>query len=371
MIKFASYNCNSVRNNSENVKKLLEKCDVLFLQELMLSKSDLPLLNDFNKRFRNIAYVRDREAEGINEGRPSKGVAIFWRDNFSTNLSPILINDSCIGLVLTYGSNKILMLNVYMPCDKQTFAALDEYRSMLANLEGIIQEQNINEVILVGDFNADPNKGRFWNELVAFKETLSLVFVDEQLPNDSFTYLCPARNTTSWLDHIFCTANLVSLIRNVNIDYDSAIFDHFSIHFELEVEVSCNVLKDDIRDLPSKMVKWNSLSEHDKKNVREIMDGAIISEGLLNHEVFLCREINCTNTEHQGAIEMLFEKAKDILFLSTEKFSYEKSDRFRVIPGWNDNIKELYADARYNFHCWRNRGKPVCGQYLDLKISRS
>ena len=84
-----------------------------------------------------------------------------------------------------------------MPCGKQTFAALDEYRSMLANLEGIIQEQNINEVILVGDFNADPNKGRFWNELVAFKETLSLVFVDEQLPNDSFTYLCPARNTTS------------------------------------------------------------------------------------------------------------------------------------------------------------------------------
>ena len=148
MIKFASYNCNSVRNNSENVKKLLEKCDVLFLQELMLSKSDLPLLNDFNKRFRNIAYVRDREAEGINEGRPSKGVAVFWRDHFSRMLLPILISDSCIGLVLTYGSNKILMLNVYMPCDKQTFAALDEYRSMLANLEGIIQEQNINEVIL-------------------------------------------------------------------------------------------------------------------------------------------------------------------------------------------------------------------------------
>ena len=87
-----------------------------------------------------------------------------------------------------------------MPCDLQTMEALDNYRSMIAKLDVIIREQNINEVIITGDFNADPFKGRFWTELLAFKDSHSLVMKDELLPEDSFTYLCPARNTTSWLD---------------------------------------------------------------------------------------------------------------------------------------------------------------------------
>ena len=34
----------------------------------MLEKRDLPILNDFNVDFRNIAFVVDREYEGICEG---------------------------------------------------------------------------------------------------------------------------------------------------------------------------------------------------------------------------------------------------------------------------------------------------------------
>ena len=115
--------------NSENVRKLLDNFDIVFLREIMLSKSDLPLMNDNNKQFRNIAFVRDRETEGIIEGRPSKGVAIFWREKFSPFISPLLIDDACIGVILSRGSTKMLMLNVYMPCDLQTFDALDNYRS--------------------------------------------------------------------------------------------------------------------------------------------------------------------------------------------------------------------------------------------------
>ena len=80
MIRCASYNCNSIRNSSETVKNILFKSDIVFLQEILLSKSDLPILNEFDIDFRHIAFVNDREEEGINEGRPSKGVAIFWRD---------------------------------------------------------------------------------------------------------------------------------------------------------------------------------------------------------------------------------------------------------------------------------------------------
>ena len=72
-----SYNCNSIRNNAEIVKSLFNDSDIVMLQELMLEKRDLEVLNDFNKDFKHIAFVKDREMEGICEGRPSRGVAIF------------------------------------------------------------------------------------------------------------------------------------------------------------------------------------------------------------------------------------------------------------------------------------------------------
>ena len=91
MIKCVTFNCNSIRNNSEIVKQLLSFSDIVLLQEIMLSKSDLPLLNDFHKEFMHIAKVKDRESEGISEGRPSKGVAIFWKKTF------IVLHFSCNG----------------------------------------------------------------------------------------------------------------------------------------------------------------------------------------------------------------------------------------------------------------------------------
>ena len=182
MVRLVSYNCNSVRKNAENVMKLLSENDIVFLQEIMLSKSDLPLLYDLDRDFDHIAYVKDRESEGINEGRPSRGVAIFWRKYLSKVISPLIYDDSIIGILLTdknnNNNNKILFLNVYLPCDSQTTDAFDNYRNALARLEVILREQNVNNVVITGDFNADPFKGRFWNDLRDFMRSMSLIFLD-------------------------------------------------------------------------------------------------------------------------------------------------------------------------------------------------
>ena len=55
-----------------------------------------------------------------------------------------------------------------MPCDKQTSEALEDYSFMITKLKGVIEENNVNSILLIGDFNADPTKGRFWNELLIF-----------------------------------------------------------------------------------------------------------------------------------------------------------------------------------------------------------
>ena len=96
-----------------------------------------------------------------------------------------------------------------MRCDLQTYDALDRYRTMLANIEIVIKEQNVSNVVLAGDCNADPFKGRFQKELLGFMQSISLLLVDEVLPDDSFTYLCPAKNITSWLDHVLCNKEML------------------------------------------------------------------------------------------------------------------------------------------------------------------
>ena len=87
----------------------------------------------------------------------------------------------------------------------------------------------------MGDFNADPSKGRFWGLLNDFTRSLSLHILNDRLPSDSFTYLCPSRNSTSWLDHVICTKGLVSKVSDISINYSRALFDHFPVSISLNV----------------------------------------------------------------------------------------------------------------------------------------
>ena len=148
-----------------------------------------------------------------------------------------MVNDFMIGIIIKTGDSNILLLNVYLPCDKQTVDSLDEFRNAIAIMETVVKEQNINNVIIAGDFNADPNKGRFWSELSPLLRSLSLSCKDSTLPNNCFTYLCPAKSSTSWLDHIFCTKSVSKYVTNVRVDYSMAIYDNFPLAFDLDLAV--------------------------------------------------------------------------------------------------------------------------------------
>ena len=371
MVKCISYNCNSIRNNSEIVKDLLNKTDILFLQEIMLCKSDLGLLKDFNENFECMGFVKDREHEGINEGRPSKGVAIYWRRSLSPYVVLLAVVDSLMGLILTNPKdcqNKSLFLNVYLPCDSQTPEAFHNYRSSLARLEVIIKEQHFNNVVLVGDFNADPFKGRFWKELLIFLQSLSLIFVDGHLPNDTFTYLCPAKDSTSWLDHIFASKPAAKRLTNISVDYNSSIYDHFPLCFEYVFPVEQLFVKK-MEVKIEKMVNWNKVNEKDKTKISSKIEDMIKQTQCIEEEVFYCTNVNCNDPKHVEYIEIIFNFLKTVLFSSTEDYCFLNIASFKVIPGWNKYVKDLYATARKNFLKWKSKGKPLNGFYRDVMRS--
>ena len=75
-----------------------------------------------------------------------------------------------MGVKISIDSFNYLLLNVYMPSDDRSLDSLAKYRDVCAQIQDIIENdvnsELINNVILAGDFNADPHKGRFWMELI-------------------------------------------------------------------------------------------------------------------------------------------------------------------------------------------------------------
>ena len=363
MVKVVSFNCNSVRSRAENVKALLKENDVICLQEILLCKSDLNILNDFNDDFYNVAFVEDRESLDINEGRPARGVAIFYRKSLSAYVTPLLIDDSVIGLVFSKDNEKILLLNVYCPCDKQTADALHEYRCMLEKLRVVVLENSVNSVLLVGDFNADPNKGRFWNELNNFVQSLSLYVLNDSFPKDTFTYLCPARNSTSWLDHVVCSYRVIEKVSKLRVNYSGAIYDHFPICFDLSLEINVTHFSKEL--FYEKCVDWRKVKEKDKVYIRNKLDNLIESSGIMDKNVFHCYKRKCRNPKHLQELELVFSLLKQFILGSTDEYTFDKLNNFRIIPGWNRYVKEHYINARRAFLEWKDSRRPQNGPILD------
>ncbi len=53
------------------------------------------------------------------------------------------------------GSTNLLLLNVYLPYDNNTFESLDNYVQIIAEISAIIQNCSTHDVAIMGDFNAD------------------------------------------------------------------------------------------------------------------------------------------------------------------------------------------------------------------------
>ena len=97
------------------------------------------------------------------------------------------------------------------------------------------------------------------------------------------------------------------------------------------------------------MVRWHQLSEKDKACIKTKIEHLVKKSELLDHEIFHCLTVNCKDDHHLKYIDSIFQDIIDILLLSTDEYSFLNNKPYHVIPGWNEFIKELYADAREIF----------------------
>ena len=374
MASIVSFNCNSVKKSIEKVKALTESFDIILLQELMLLECDAGYLDKINKDFISFSHLKDRTINNVNIGRPINGVAFLVNNALKNVVSPIYISERFIGLIINASNCKYLLLNVYLPVDRQTHESFHNFKNEISLLGAAMHELDINNIVVAGDFNASDKKHLLWDEILHFCRDFSLDILDFKLPSNSFTYLSPSCNSTTWIDHVLCSKHLSDKVLDLEILYGFSLYDHFPIAFNLDIHFFQPyrfMHSNKSYDINS-FVKWDSLKSSDLKQYQSTLQRNINSFPFHIYETFNCYKSNCNELAHKTEIESLFKFLINSINSASNKIRINKTKKFNIVPGWNSIVKESHELARKHLISWIEEGRIKSGpSYENMLSSRA
>jgi hypothetical protein len=265
------------------------------------------------------------------------------------------MHDNYMVALLTFGNWSVRLANIYMPHDNRSRYILVEYSQILGELQASLDDLPTKNILCIGDFNADPSRGRLWLNVVDFCESNEFNVADMILPVDTFTYLSPSHNTTSWIDHVLCSGDII--LSDIGVKYNLAIFDHFplSINLKLNIDINCddsyNVNKD---KLIKSFIDWKffDCGEYVYKAELALCD--------LN----ICDKIGCT-IDHCDEINKNYNLIVGALKEASENFAFVTESKFTPVTGWNSYCRDKYHSARNALRDWIAEGKMRIGDNFD------
>ena len=364
--KIVSYNCNSAKNSVDVIRTLIDQYDIVCLQETFLSKDDIRFIYGLRDNI-NFCISDCLFNISLNCGRPKGGLLTIWKKHFDSVFTPIIIEDSYQAIKIRAADGDVIVCNVYMPYDDKSIDQLIRYQEILASLSHEIECNPGCKINIVGDFNADPSRLRLWKEVIEFCNDFGLSVADLSLPSNSFTYLHPAHDTTSWLDHVL--SSTPENVSNILILHYLTLYDHFPISFELVVQM--DVEMGITYGVETKyFANWNKFNSCKDKFENTLE--SFFSKGVINSECLSCEKISCDSHYHKALIDGLYAYLIEGLLAGSDHFIHGKKDTFKQVPGWNDFCKNAHITARYYFLQWKEEGMPRDNYtYYLMKDSRA
>ena len=277
-----------------------------------------------------------------------------------------------MGVKINFGNITYLVLNIYCICDYGSSESLLIYKSIMADLSNICELEYFNELIILGDMNADPARGRFFKEFQNFVETHSLHMADiSTLPSSSYTYISSNSTcSTSWLDHVVSSRK--DLTKNQQIFYVHAFYDHLPIYFDLNIPHSLNFQKSYRPSLSQFMsISWDKATDEMKNLYQKDLDDLIL---YLYDDVLTCNEPNCSSSAHIYSLEALYSNLCECISVISEYNLpiYKNNGKEHRVIGWNRYCKDFYTTAREDFLKWHQGGRIRSGELFEkMKASRT
>ena len=371
-LRCISYNCESFLRNTEFVEILLSSCDVLLLQETLVTDHSINSYSIFDKEWKYIAVPAERNNLNF-YGRSSGGLVIYYRKVYAKYIKPFYSTSRLMGARLCFDQSNVLLLNIYCPCDYRNAESFSLYQATMAELISVCESEKFDSVVVAGDFNCDPRRGRFYSLFSEMINYLSLSAVDiDRLSLGTYSYI--SRNegcSTSWLDHV--VSSNPNLVKDVEIIYGLSLEDHLPLVFSLYLESSFNPLlepqADYFRNNHHPCIAWDRVVEEHIELYNQRLD--VLLGDFVNH-VSVCSEKVCNNSEHRVDLEHCYDHVINCIFLASEELPrINPKQIFRQRVGWNSNCKNLYAIAREKYLIWNNEDRPRFGkEFEEMKSSR-
>lgn len=68
-------------------------------------------------------------------------------------------------------------------------------------------------------------------------------------------------------------------------------------------------------------------------------------------DAILCGDINCENQNHKSEFCIIYDKKCElsVLYICSKPFSQRRAKQQKFWPGWNEDVSELYAEAKETF----------------------
>ena len=247
-------NIKNFKNNFYYAKELIDKFDLCYFCETWMADVE----NNFLKIASNIHVVLKRNEFNIKPsvGRPYGGQAWYVNKNYKI-VDYKFLNNHLSYIIISKNEILFRFVGVYLPFDNNTSDTLFEFDGQLILLTEIIKTYSSNcNVIIGGDFNADPFRGkRFDNRLEEFIHYNNLTFLDSLCTqNTGYSYY--NNDYTAHIDHIltkFCGNKQLFYNLQCNIlNSDYNLSDHLPITFEAEMsgdnKISKKIEKQDTND---------------------------------------------------------------------------------------------------------------------------
>ena len=368
-ITFCTYNANNYNAAKyEITKDLFNKCDFLLLQETWLTEKEF--IRKFKNDFPNSECISSSQMDldDIKPGRPYGGVAICYHTKLKCIVEniPTKLKSIC-AIKISIGNLSILLVNTYMPCSEKS-DAIDKYSNILREIGSLCMKSSTQYLILGGDYNADPSRNDMRTQL--FKNFITQEKLNNALNKDianvPYTYWNTRVNppTTSTVDHFLLSPNLYdSIVHYETLFLHNDFSDHFPVILTLDIDIEYH--ETHTKEFkPS--VAWYKCDQITIDCYKNETDKLLLQVNP-QHEALSCRNYNCK--EHTNHLRELHNKLIDICSEASRKhLPHTTANNIKkVVPGWNEHVKESAEIARFWHDIWVNQGKPKQGDIATMK----
>ena len=299
------------------------------------------------------------------EGRPVNGMFVaipkFLR-NKAKDVSP---NHNRMQAVLLETDESVVMIvNVYFPPDPKTkaYSMNSDLEDVLATIENLIDSQNCNDVVIVGDLNCDIKRdnGRVdrmrtflsSNSMEMAWETFDVDYTHE-FELDNITY-------TSTIDHVLWNSNLRSRVENGGVMHPfNNTSDHSPIYCDLTKTFSTTQKAKNVKS-EQNGVSTKILDEMDWKQFHDNLDVKLV--GLAIPDCVNCRNTHCSDELHVFQIDGYVKNVLDSIDECIKSIAGKKRrnrKNTKIIPGWTEIVKPFHDDAKFWNALWTSAGKPL------------